>query len=127
MMIINIASYHTDRGNWNQFNPGLEWRKGEIDGKKVFGGDAMAGFYLNSINRISVYAGVVYPVMRYGAVSLNVDVGLITGYVPPLLPAVIPEFQMQIKNWSTLVRLLPIIKSGDLTGAAFTLSIGKTF
>lgn len=84
---VNLASYHWGRedvsqNNLNETNPGIgiehdtgEWRQ-------------MAGVYLNSIRRTTVYALLGYTPLHLDRLSVGAVGGMVTGYFAEVLPAV---------------------------------------
>ena len=81
---LNIAgvSYHGDRsGNWNEKNPGIGI---EHDGY-------IAGYYRNSYNKDTVYAGYAWRPLQAGAFKAGVIVAAASGYHSPVvaMPSVV--------------------------------------
>lgn len=74
---LSIASYHPNRApGYNEFNPGVYVQCDNV----------AAGFYRNSIDRTSAFAGYEFRHGRYGVL-----VGAVTGYYEPVLPLVLPS------------------------------------
>ena len=77
---VHIGSQHFPNRSYNNFNPGMYWRT--ADGWQ-------AGYYVNSVERTSVYGARVYDVLEG---RMQIAVGLVTGYpAGPVLPLVVPS------------------------------------
>lgn len=102
---LNISTYHFDRSaNFQEFNPG---------GYAVCDG-WVAGVYYNSIRRGSVHVGRVFQLG-----SVDVAVGLVTGYYPSIRPVPVAVPSMRFGN----VRLAVIPPSGEKRKGGLTLAI----
>lgn len=127
---VHTASYHTDRSSdFNENNLGLGISYPILSSKyKV-----TAGFYDNSYDKNSTYAGVSYGYDFCNTnfrCELGVTVGVITGYdedtrAAPIQPLAVPQFTIGYKNKFVRTRFIPAL--GEGTSAVFTLSIGGTF
>jgi hypothetical protein len=71
---ISIASYHFDRKDYNEINPGIILQKERV----------LGGYYYNSHRRHTMFIAYDYPI-SYG---FSVTLGLATGYKTPLLGAI---------------------------------------
>lgn len=78
---LHLGSYHPGRPDLNPINPGAYVRTDK---------GWTAGAYVNSIKRISAYAGRTFSKGRF-----SVTVGAITGYEGPLVqPLVVPSIYL---------------------------------
>lgn len=109
-VIIHLSSKHSDAG-YNESNPGLGFRTYDSRWKWSWG----IGFYQNSLNHTSMYAGATKEVLSSGILSLRLSGGLITGYAKDVAPFVIPEIGVSLsKKVSGIVSYIPAVEFGDL-------------
>lgn len=83
-LTVATVSYHGDRsGDWNEKNPGLG----------VEHNDWLAGYYRNSYDKDTFYAGYAWRPLQVGYVKAGVIVAAATGYPSPVvaLPSVVIE------------------------------------
>lgn len=98
----SVASYHIERHGQNQFNPGIgiehqvgpSWR-------------AVAGGYQNSSNNLTLYAGGVRSLYRFGPVQLGTMAALATGYSSKPIPIGGPVLSIEGKHAGVNVILIP--------------------
>ena len=97
-----FVSHHA-KGDYNENNRGIgyEYRKGKF-------GDS-AGYYLNSLSRDSVYAGVSYRLYDNGTVAAGVMGGIVTGYNYPIVPLALPFLQLTAGSFAVMVTASPPI------------------
>jgi hypothetical protein len=75
--------------NWN---PGVYFRRNTLAGSP----DWVAGTYYNSVQRQTVYAAAVLPLVTLGnRVRLEIAGGLATGYQYAIVPIVMPSARVQ--------------------------------
>ena len=123
-ILFHIASKHSGIQELNELNPGLSYRHG-IDSPKLF---ATAGFFRNSNNRTSSYAGVGKTFFTVGPAAFTLVGGVATGYIERVTPALIPEFSFHYKNASFIVGYIPGVRyNGNATIPAFTFSVAARF
>lgn len=86
------VSYHFERGDHNEVNPGFGFEK------EVGGFNLMAGMYRNSIRQSSKYIAAEKIIIKRGAVSLGALAGFVDGYrlndggwIPVVAPTLLAE------------------------------------
>lgn len=123
-IIFHLKSKHAGQQELNESNPGLSYRQG-IDGKNLF---ATAGFFRNSFNRTSVYAGIGKTFYTAGPAAFSLTGGVTTGYIEVLTPALIPEVSFHYKNTAFIIGYIPGVRYKDVyTIPAFTFSVSARF
>lgn len=71
----HVVSYHAPNRNYNNVNPGLYYIK-----PGYCGDGAVFGFYLNSFERLTTYAGCKWTIYSSERLSFDFFGGLTTGY-----------------------------------------------
>ena len=84
-IVINLTSRH-----FNAYTPMNEDNKGVGIRYTVGSTFYMAGTYLNSINKQSVYAGAGWSLYTAGPLRFTVLAGIVTGYAMPVQPVLLP-------------------------------------
>jgi hypothetical protein len=81
-LVVSGYSHHfKDREDFRAANPGLGWERPT----DAWGGSWMAGYYRNSYDRDTVYAGLRWEPLRWGPARLGVFAGLASGYWTPVV------------------------------------------
>lgn len=97
----HLGTYHFDRGqSYQEVNPGVYTIQTDPQGRRW-----IAGAYLNSIRRPSVYLGRVVSTGR-----VDWALGGVTGYHLPVLPLIVPSVRFA-GHWRASL-LLPVDKHG---------------
>ena len=123
-IIFHLKSKHSGQQELNESNPGLSYRHG-IDSMNLF---ATGGFFRNSFNRTSVYAGIGKTFYTAGPAAFTLFSGVSTGYIEKLTPALIPEVSFHYKQASFIVGYIPAVRyKGNYTIPAFTFSVAASF
>ena len=123
-IVFHMASNHSGQEELNESNPGLSYRHG-IDSMNLF---ATGGFFRNSFNRTSVYAGIGKTFFTVGPAAFTLVGGVATGYVEKLTSALIPEVSFHYKNASFVIGYIPGVRYRDtFTIPAFTFSVAARF
>ncbi len=121
-VVIHAASYHPDVRSYNEINPGIGFRS--YNDKTFFA----IGAYKNSISKESAYIGAGIKVASYKNVDVSLTAGIITGYILPIAPFVIPEFSVNFKNVKLLINYIPKVTINDRTvDQAVGLSVAIKF
>ena len=119
-IVRHAASYHMGVEGYNQINPGLGLRI--IDTKTVYS----AGFYDNSLGTTSLYAGAGRQLWHIGRYTLNIQLGLATGYGIPAVPFVLPELVINLGDSRVIIEYFPKVKVGDFQthqGLGFSVAV----
>ena len=83
-LVLSGYSHHfKHREDFRAANPGLGWER-PADPATV-AGTWMAGYYRNSYDRDTVYAGLRWELLRFGPARLGVFAGLASGYWTPVV------------------------------------------
>ena len=123
-VIFHLKSKHSGQQELNESNPGLSYRHG-IDSMNLF---ATGGFFRNSFDRTSIYAGIGKTFFTVGPTAFTLFGGAATGYIEKLTPALIPEVSFHYKNASFIVGYIPGVRYRDaFTIPAFTFSVAANF
>ena len=123
-IVFHMVSNHSSQEELNESNPGLSYRHG-IDRMHLF---ATGGFFRNSFDRTSVYAGIGKTFFTVGPAAFTLVGGVATGYIEKLTPALIPEVSFHYKNTAFVVGYIPGISYKDVyTIPAFTFSVAARF
>lgn len=123
-LVFHLASRHTSKQELNEANPGISYRHG-IDSLSVF---VVGGYYRNSYDKTSVYAGIGKTFFSVGPVAFTLVSGAATGYIETLTPALIPEISIHYKQASFIVGYIPGVRyRGNVTIPAFTFSVAASF
>jgi hypothetical protein len=81
-LVVSGYSHHfKHREEFRAANPGLGWERPTDE----YGGTWMAGYYRNSYDRDTVYAGLRWEPLRWGPARLGVFAGLASGYWTPVV------------------------------------------
>lgn len=108
-IVVHAASYHLDRSvKYNEQNYGLGLR---FQTEHHF---TMIGGYRNSLYRDSFYVGVGKEFYSYGPFSFRLLAGLVTGYMIPVAPMVLPEVVARFGRLGVAINFVPHI--GPLPG-----------
>ena len=92
---VHLGTYHTRHGVYNNVNPGVYVRADN---------GLTAGVYLNSVNKVSTYAGYTAST-PVGDAELSLTFGGITGYpAAPVMPLAVPSLKVNVTK-STGLRL----------------------
>lgn len=122
LLTIHLASDHFGAEGYNGRNPGLGLRLGKGD---WYGA---VGFYKNSLNRDSVYAGGGKTLARRGPVSFNLNAGIVTGYDMPAAPFISPEAVLDFGRVRAMVGYFPKMAiAGTKTEHVLAVSVGVPF
>ena len=90
---VTVASRHHKRG-YQEHNWGLGFEHGINERWRAIG-----GFYLNSYDRQTVYAGVLYQPWRFGDWRIGGAALLATGYEGYPAPMAYPVISYERKSW----------------------------
>lgn len=121
-LTLHLLSTHFGGGDYNEQNLGLGLRAGRN------AWCAMAGFYKNSLDRNSVYAGAGWTLGRLGPAAIAVNAGAVSGYAESAVPFITPEFVMEFRGLQVLVTYLPKFETKHAkTAHTLALSLGATF
>src|SRR5262245_17073269 len=91
-VVVHVASYHFERDkDLNEFNPGLGLHF-RVPDHSFF---AAVGAFENSLSRPSVYAGIGKDFPIAGPLGFRLSGALITGYMLPVAPIVLPELTVK--------------------------------
>ena len=120
-LVVHATAYHPHRRDLNELNMGLAYRQYEGD---YF---LSAGGYKNSINRLSLYAGLGKDIVAYKNIRSVITLGLLSGYNTPLpiIPFVMPELVAEFEDIKLIFNYSP--KVGKISSAAIALSVGFKF
>ncbi len=81
-LVLSGYSYHLrDRDEYRADNPGAGWERRD----NLIPLTYMAGYYRNSYDRDTFYAGARWEPLDFGAVRLGAFVGLASGYWTPVV------------------------------------------
>lgn len=123
-LVFHMVSRHSGKQDLNESNPGISYRHG-IDRLSVF---VVSGFYRNSYDKTSVYAGIGKTFFSVGPIAFTLIGGTATGYVERITPALIPEASFHYKKASFLVGYIPGVRYNNATTTpAFTFSVSASF
>ena len=123
-IVFHMMSKHAGEQELNESNPGISYRHG-IDNVNLF---ATGGFFRNSFDRTSVYAGIGKTFFTIGPAAFTLVSGLATGYIEQVTPALIPEVSFHYQNASFVVGYIPSVRYRDtFTIPAFTFSVAARF
>ena len=90
---IHLGTYHTRHGVYNNANPGVYARADN---------GLTAGVYLNSLSKVSTYAGWTTSTQA-GPVELSLTLGGITGYPgASVLPLAVPSAAIKVDEATSL-------------------------
>ena len=90
-LVVSGASYHfRDRDEYRADNPGIGWERRDT----LIPLSYMAGYYRNSYDRDTFYAGARWEPLDFGAVRLGVFVGLASGYWTPVVALPMASIEM---------------------------------
>ena len=123
-LVVHVACRHGDRdAALNEVNPGLGVRLGRG------WGFWMAGGYLNSLAKPSLYAGAGKTLYTLGPASFNILGGLITGYSNVAAPLLLPEVAVHAGPGAVLFNFVPPVKTGQggTAGGVVSLSFSVKF
>ena len=123
-LVFHLASRHSGKQELNEANPGLSYRHG-IDSLNVF---VLGGFYRNSYDKTTGYAGIGKTFFTVGPVAFTLVGGAATGYIERLTPALIPEVSVHYKQASFIVGYIPGVRYREIISIpAFTFSVSASF
>ncbi len=89
-LVLSGYSYHfRDRDEYRADNPGAGWERRE----NLIPIAWMAGYYRNSYDRDTFYAGARWEPLNLGHVKLGAFVGLASGYWTPLVALPMASFE----------------------------------
>jgi len=132
----SLGSHHfgkrDDGSRFNEFNPGLglEWTQSPFAaaGPLDFRLSLIGGFYYNSIERMSVYAGggpeACHGLRDAVSVCAGISVGGVTGYRVSVAPAAIGSLKLEHNPSGAFVKLGVIPQYSDVTPTVLTLQLG---
>ena len=104
-LVLSGASYHfRDREDYRADNPGVGWERRE----DLIPVTWMAGYYRNSYDRDTFYAGGRWEPLDFGALKLGVFVGLASGYWTPVVA--LPMASVEYKRVGFNIVALPNIR-----------------
>lgn len=108
--VASLGSHHFTDEHFNQHNYGAGFEYPT----SYRGVRAVGGFYDNSVNRTSVYAGATWLPVAFGPGLVKVGLigGVITGYSHPVLPLVLPTMQIEHDRVGFNVYYAPKVKDG---------------
>ena len=94
--------------------------------------DAITGFYDNSYNETSIYAGVNYHTANKYGLSAGINLGLVSGYEDTpstdykIMIMLVPHITYAVKNFRAEFGLIPsYVTAGEIS--AMSLTIGTRF
>ena len=132
---IHLTSFHANRtyvdqsGNdvkYNQSNLGLG-----LSLPVNANIDARAGFFENSFNKTSLYAGADFHTNSNKLISAGINTGLASGYkntpanTSTVTPMLVPYLSFKLKNFRTQIGYIPAIDPKQV--AVWTISVGTKF
>jgi hypothetical protein len=119
-MMSGFLSKHLGGGDFNENNGGIGYRSDD---------GLMAGYYRNSLNKHSLYAGKEFTTDKYrlgpAEMRLGAVLGGVTGYGKPVMPVVMPEVLGSIGDHTMALGMVPPIKG--VTPATLALQLRKRF
>jgi len=95
---MHIATAHHNEGKLNGINPGAY----------VHCDYVVAGAYVNSLYKASIYIGATYPL----APGLEVLVGGVTGYAEPVSPLAMLSYKMKDGYRASFIPTVPNARGG---------------
>jgi hypothetical protein len=123
-VVLHVTAYHIDRDTeHNENNLGLGVRLRPAD-RKLFW---MVGFFRNSLDEYSVYAGGGLELWSHGPVALRVLFGGVSGYDSAVAPMIVPELAVG-GNWRVAFSYIPQIDNQfGKVDQAITFSVIREF
>lgn len=119
-MMSGFLSKHLGGGDYNENNGGIGYRSDD---------GLMAGYYRNSLNKHSLYAGKEFATDKYrlgpADMQLGAVLGGVTGYGKPVMPVVMPEVLGTMGDHTMALGMVPPIKG--VTPATLALQLRKRF
>ena len=102
---VSGASVHFERQNeFRQWNPGLGWERSTAD----WDGAWMAGYYRNSYDRDTVYAGARWTPIAWGSIRAGLFGAAISGYWTPI--ALLPTASIEGRRFGLNVVAAPTVR-----------------
>ena len=116
-MVLSGMSTHFERSDeFRRWNPGLGWERPTAD----WDGAWMAGFYRNSYDRDTVYAGARWTPWSWGAVRLGAFAGAVSGYWTPV--AILPMASIEGRRFGFNLVAAPTVREyAGYVGAQFKI------
>lgn len=103
-LVVSGASWHFEkRYQYRAENPGLGWER-NLDEMPL---SVMAGFYLNSYNRETVYAGARWEPFRWSHARLGLFGGVASGYWTPVVT--MPILSLEYRRVGINIMAVPTI------------------
>jgi hypothetical protein len=113
-LTVALGSYHFERGEFCEFNPGLGIEHGGETLRMI------AGAFRNSLCDSSFYAGVSYAPLKYGRYRFGVAGAAFTGYLDRPVLALLPVAAYEARRWGVNLILIP---PQDLFSGAMALQL----
>lgn len=104
-LVLSGLSYHfQDTDGYRGDNPGVGWERPDAEIPLVWS----AGYYRNSYDKDTVYAGARWEPFRWDHVSLGVFAGLATGYWTPVVA--LPMMSIEYRRVGINIVAAPTIR-----------------
>lgn len=121
-LVVHATSYHPRVRTFNELNAGIAYR-GYSDKFFVSG-----GLYNNSLNKPSAYIGAGSDLVTIKNMRLSLVGGVITGYLIPVMPFIIPEVSANFGDVKFIVNYIPQLNIGNsIVHEAIGFSVGFKF
>ena len=107
-LVASLGSHHFSSNHYNQHNYGVGFEYPTSVARLA----AIGGFYDNSFEQTSVYAGLAWTPLGIWRAHLGFLGGAVTNYSHPVLPLVLPTVQFEVGRVGLDVTYAPKVKDG---------------
>lgn len=132
---VHLTSFHSNRTYIDQSGNDVEYNQNNFGlGLSLPVNsyiDARAGFFENSYDNTTVYAGADFHTNSNKLISAGINAGLASGYkntpakTSTLTPMLVPCLTFKVKNFRTQIGYIPAIDPKQV--AVWTISVGAKF